>query len=311
MGLGTNHVTLTTADVFIPELWSDEVIAAYKSNLVIADLVTNMSMVGKKGDTFYIPKPTRGSPSAKAASTQVTLIAATETKNTYTVDQHWEYSRLIEDIVSVQAFDSLRQFYTEDAGYALAKKVDSFTHGLFKTLKGGSGATYTGAFVGDGSAWNPSANSNAGNPLSLTDDGIRTLLQKLDDADVPFRGRFMVIPPVEKRKLMGISRFTEQAFVGETGGQNTIRNGLIGDVYGVPVYVSTNCQTVQDTGAGTDQYACILSHKDAIMLITQQATRVQTQYKLEWLGDLFVADTIFGGGELRDDAGLVFVVPNS
>ena len=49
MGLGTNHVTLTTADVFIPELWSDEVIASFKANLVASDLVTNMDHVGKKG----------------------------------------------------------------------------------------------------------------------------------------------------------------------------------------------------------------------------------------------------------------------
>lgn len=30
MALGTNHVTKTTADKFIPEIWSDEIIAAYK-----------------------------------------------------------------------------------------------------------------------------------------------------------------------------------------------------------------------------------------------------------------------------------------
>jgi hypothetical protein len=39
MALGTNHVTKTTADKFIPEIWSDEIIAAYKKNLVAANLV--------------------------------------------------------------------------------------------------------------------------------------------------------------------------------------------------------------------------------------------------------------------------------
>ena len=77
MALGTNHVTNTTAATFIPEIWSDEIIAAYKNNLVLANAVNKMSHVGKKGDTIHIPKPTRGSASAKAASTQVTLIAAT------------------------------------------------------------------------------------------------------------------------------------------------------------------------------------------------------------------------------------------
>ena len=41
------------------------------------------------------------------------------------IDQHWEYSRLIEDITSVQALSSMRKFYTQDAGYALATRVDA------------------------------------------------------------------------------------------------------------------------------------------------------------------------------------------
>lgn len=310
MPLGTNHITLTTADVFIPELWSDEIIAAFKANLVATDLVTTMDHTGKKGDTVYIPKGTRGSPTAKAASTQVTLIAATETKNTYTINQHWEYSRLIEDIVGVQAFDSLRQFYTDDAGYALAKKIDSFVHGLGASLQ--SGTVYSTALVGDGTTtWSPSANTNAGNSASLTDDGIRRLIQKLDDVDIPFRNRAFVIPPVEKRKLLGISRFTEQAFTGESNSGNSIRNGLIGDLYAVPVYVSSNCPRVADTGTATDQFAGMLLHKDAIALIMQQNPRMQTQYKLEYLADLMVSDTIYGGGVLRGDAGVAFIVPDA
>ena len=57
MALGTNHVTGSgvangTAQTFIPELWSDEIIAAYKKNLVMANLVNKMSFKGKKGDTL-------------------------------------------------------------------------------------------------------------------------------------------------------------------------------------------------------------------------------------------------------------------
>ena len=48
MALGTDHVTKTTADKFIPEIWSDEIIAAYKKNLVAANLFSKMSFKGKK-----------------------------------------------------------------------------------------------------------------------------------------------------------------------------------------------------------------------------------------------------------------------
>ena len=121
----SGSVTTTTADKFIPEIWSDEIIAAYKKNLVLANLVMKMNFKGKKGDTIHIPAPTRGSASAKAAETAVTLIAATESEVQVSINKHYEYSRLIEDIVEAQALNSLRNFYTSDAGYSLAKQVDT------------------------------------------------------------------------------------------------------------------------------------------------------------------------------------------
>ena len=59
MALGSNHQTTTTGATFIPELWSDEVIAGYKKNLVLGNLVTKINHAGKKGDTIHIPKPVR------------------------------------------------------------------------------------------------------------------------------------------------------------------------------------------------------------------------------------------------------------
>ncbi len=116
-------VTTTIANNFIPELWSDEVIGAYKSNLVVANLVTKLSHKGKKGDSIHIPVPARGSATAKAANTQVTLSAATNSVVNVSINKHYEYSKLIEDIAEVQALASMRKFYTDDAGSALAKQV--------------------------------------------------------------------------------------------------------------------------------------------------------------------------------------------
>ena len=124
MGLGTAHTTVTTSDKFIPEIWSDEVLARYKSNLVLANLVTKVNFKGKKGDTLHIPVPARGSASAKAASTQVTLIADTATEVQVLINKHFEYSKMYEDIAEMQSLASMRRFYTDDAGYALAKQVD-------------------------------------------------------------------------------------------------------------------------------------------------------------------------------------------
>ena len=306
MALGTNQVTTSVANNFIPELWSDEVIGAYKSNLVVANLVTKLSHKGKKGDTIYIPVPARGSASAKAANTQVTLSAATNTKVTVSIDKHYEYSKLIEDIAEVQALASMRKFYTDDAGYALAKQVDTDLFALSEGLQGGTvGGTGAAAFEtavigGDGST---AYTGNSTNASDITDAGIRRMLLTLDDADVPMDNRVMVVPPICANDMLGINRFTEQQFIGSG---DAIKTGKIGQIYGVDIFISSNCPTP----AGTDR-AGVLMHKDALVLAEQVGVRSQTQYKQEYLGDLFTSDTIYGVAELRNDAGVAFVVPGS
>ena len=307
MALGSTHVPNTTANSFIPEIWSDEIIAAYKKSLVAANLFKKMSFTGKKGDTIHIPSPTRGVASLKAAETQVTLQAATETEVQVLVDKHYEYSRLIEDITEVQALSSLRRFYTEDAGYALSKQVDSSLIQLGRGFNGGNVANsaYAGAFSGaDGTtAYVAGANTGLG---ALTDAAIRRTIQRLDDNDVPMEGRFFLIPPSARNTLMGLARYTEQAFVGEVGGGNTIRNGEIGNLYGIPVFVSSNSDT---TSGSTACRVALLGHKDAAVLVEQQGVRSQTQYKQEYLGTLYTADTLYGVKELRDGSAFALAVP--
>jgi N4-gp56 family major capsid protein len=302
MALGTDQVTITTAATFIPEIWSDEIVAAYKKSLVAANLFKKMSFTGKKGDTVRIPSPTRGNASVKNANAQVTLIAATETDKVISINNHYEYSRLIEDIVEVQALSTLRRFYTDDAGYALARQVDTSLVQLGRTFNGGSGVTYSGAYIGgDGTT---AYNSGTPNASALTDAAIRRTIQRLDDADVPMEGRFFMIPPSSRNTLMGLNRYTEQAFVGESGNNNTIRNGEIGNLYGIPVFVSSNCDTA--TGAAR---ICLLGHRDAAVLVEQVGVRSQTQYKQEYLGTLYTADTLYGVAELRDNACFALAVP--
>lgn len=295
-----NNTTVTTAANFIPEIWSDEIIASYKKNLVLANLVMRMNFKGKKGDTVHIPAPVRGSASAKGATNAVTLIVNTESEVQVSINKHYEYSRLIEDIVEAQALTSLRSFYTGDAGYALAKQVDTDLVQLGRSFNGATvgtddyatSASSTKAYIGgDGTTVYNSASSNAS---ALTDAAIRRTIQRLDDNDVPMDGRFFIIPPSSRNTLMGLARYTEQAFVGNG---DAIRNGEIGNLYGIPVFVTSNA----DSGAGNSgaDRICLMGHKEAMVLVEQQAVRSQTQYKQEYLGTLFTSDTLYGVAALR------------
>ena len=309
----------TEAATFIPEIWSDEIIAAYQKNLKMAPLVKKLAMSGKKGDKIHIPKPTRGDANAKAADTAVTIIANTESELTIDIDRHFEYSRLIEDIVEVQALNSLRQFYTEDAGYALAVKVDTDLHSAGTGFGNGGSIVFsgsvaptdyqhTGCFFNDGGTTTQYTDDTIVAADVFTDAFFRDMIQKLDDNNVPMEDRVLVIPPSVRNTIMGIDRYVSSDFV---SGQ-AVQSGLIGNLYGVDIYVSANCATIEAAGDNTassvDTRAAMLFHRDAIVLAEQMSVRSQTQYKQEYLSTLYTADCLYGVQVYRPEAGFVLAI---
>lgn len=265
------NMTITTAAAFIPEIWSDEVVATYKANLVAANLVRNLNHSGKKGDTIHIPTPGRNAASAKVKDATVTYVTDTATDTAVVIDKHFEWSTQIEDIAELQALNSMRKFYTDDAGYALAKNVDSQ---IITDLDGASALTGGNAVITGVTDW---------------DASILVGLEALNDNDVPLEGRSLVVTPSCMTALMTEERFTEQQFIGDG---NAIKTGKIGQIYGVDVYMSTQ------VGTGNTEKA-FLFQRDAHVLATQQAVRTQTQYKQEYLADLFTADTVYGTKVIR------------
>ena len=296
-------VTNTSAAKFIPEIWSDEVIAAYKSNLIMANAVKKMSMTGKKGDVIHVPKPTRGVAHAKAAGTAVTIQNTVESEVLININKHFEFSRLIEDITEVQALASLRQFYTGDAGYGLAKQVDDDLFDLGKSFGDGDGSSFvnSGSFQinttsGALEAYDADGTADIG---AFSDAVFRGLIQKMDDADVPMDGRTFVVPPSLRNAIMGEDRYNSTDFVDGKGAVT----GKIGNLYGVDVLVSSNVP-VLETGVRGAQ----LIHKDTNVLAEQQGVRSQTQYKQEFLGTLYTADTLYGCQVMRPEAGFTLAV---
>ena len=299
----------TEANTFIPEIWSDEVIAAYQKNLKMSPLVKKLSMTGKKGDLIHIPKPLRGAASVKQENQKVNIQANTEQELTISINRHFEYSRFIEDIVDVQAQNSLRQFYTSDAGYALSLQVDTdlmnaatgFGDGTLD-LAAPTGADWVNSnslyFTSGGSLADFAAATVASGD-NFTDEGFREAIKILDDADVPMEDRCLIIPPAARKTVMGIDRYVSSDFRDD----RTVKSGLIGNIYGVDIYVSSNCPTLEANVRG-----CLFFHKDAIVHAEQMSVRSQTQYKQEYLSTLYTADTLYGVQVYRPEAGLVLAV---
>ena len=313
----------TTAAAFIPELWSDEIVAAYKRSLVMGDLVSRMPMMGKKGDTIHVPKPSRGSAYAKLENTAVTIQNETASHIDIIIDRHFEYSKFIEDITDVQALSSMRKFYTDDAGYALSTQVDNDLFYLGTALGDGTLVEYEDRTV-EGDDWVNDATfyNNVTTGLTefapdtvtpadvFTDAAFRGLVQKMDDANVPMDGRKFSIPPSLRNAIMGIDRYVSSDFVNGKG----VNTGLIGQLYGVDIYVTSNAPVAEDAAsnpaAGVDLRVATMFHTDTFVFAEQMGVRSQTQYKQEWLADLYTADQLYGKQVMRTDAGFNLIVPN-
>ena len=301
---------------FVPEQWSSEFIAPYKQSRVMTAAVTVWNFVGEYGDVIHVPVFVRGIAHTKAVETVVTPNVTNSTLTDVSIDKHIEYTVLLEKFAETQAMPALRRAYIEDAALAISMKIDWDLHLLGRSSPtttpavGGNvvGADYADAVIGSNGStvWDPTASANAGNAAALTDAGIRRLNRTMDDSAVPMQDRRLIIPPVELESLRGIARFTEQAFVGDG---STIRSGLIGNLYGVPVAVSQNCPFVLDGAASNDQRAGMLLHKGAFVLVEQLRVQAVTAFLSEFLATQLTWHTIYGVKEVRPTNVIPFIVP--
>ena len=276
MPLGTTQQTVTTGANFIPEIWANQVIAATESNLVFQAMCWDWSdPVKGKGDTIHIPGVSNLTSNAKAANTQVTLNAPTEDVTNLLINRHDECSFLIEDILDVQSNYNLMKYYTDKAGYAIARQRDVRINNLvsgFSQVLGAAG-------------------------VDMGDQQIRDSIEYLDLADAPMEDRNLVIYPDQKNALFAIEKYFRADFRGD-GQSKVLTKGRFGEIYGVPVSVTTNIGT--STGARLNT----MFQKEAIGVAQQNGPRTQSDYILEYLGNLVVVDFIYGEVETRDAFGV-------
>lgn len=276
MPLGTSQQTITTGANFIPEVWSAEVLRATENALVMAPLVKRFDAhVQNKGDTIHIPNVSNLTASVKSANTQVSLQAPTESVSNILINQHYESSFLVEDILKVQSAYDLMGEYTSKAGQSIAQQIDT---GLLSEY-----TNFTNTDVGTYGS-------------DITDAVVLAADEALDLANAPQEDRYFVIYPTQKTALLRLDKFVRADYVGQYQNPTMVRSGvnsryLWGDLYGHQVFYT---RQVTSTAGTPTQYHNVLFHKEAIALALQVAPRTQSAYILEYLGNLVVVDSIWG-----------------
>lgn len=221
-------VTTTTAANLIPEIWVDGINAYLERNLVFEQCVdTSLSgLVKGRGDVFHIPTMAEVSDAAKAAETLVTYAASTHAKVDLTIDQHRYAAKLVEDIAAVQSVPGLFEKEVAGMGYALAKTYDAFIESKVEAATTNSTALATDNVI--------------------TAAEIRGGMKTLMESDVDTNECHFIVSPALYTAMLGISDFVDASKMG--AGPSGLKNGQIGQLYGMPVLHSTVMGSSGTTG---------------------------------------------------------------
>lgn len=241
-------------------------------------------MVKGRGDTLHIPNISNLTANSKTQGSEVTTQRVTETETQISVNNWYETSFEIEDIVKIQSQYDLRSEYTSKSGYAIAAQIDTHLLGLYSSLT----STDVGTYGND-----------------ITDSVVVSAIQGLDEVDAPLEDRYFVIKPSQKAALMKLDKFVMATSLGQYDQPSPVRRGpnnryLWGDVYGIPTYY-TNQVTV--TAGTPTQTHNLLFQKEAFALALQASPRTQASYWQKDLAWLITVDVIYGYSVLRTTFG--------
>lgn len=288
----------TNADLApaIGEIWSPIVNEPLFPAAVASNFFTDLSSyMSDGGDIVHVPNIFTNVFSVQTQSTQGAGVvdagpAAVDT--TLTVSTHKYVAFLIGDLTARQMFKSVKlaEAYGREAQNLLIDALEASIFGLWSSL---------------------STNTVGDTATVLSDAEIVQAIEKLESLNYKTQaeGAFFFHPFVYWRQVSTISKYytwnTSQIAVIRDGnfGKMDVSRGLRGQVYGIPIYTSTNVVK------GLSTYRNLLAVPSAFGFAIQtkgaDRVRVQSQYMLQNLATLTVADIIYGVAVLREPAAVL------
>jgi N4-gp56 family major capsid protein len=276
----TEFIDNTTADVFIPELWSMEAIVARENQLVFANLVDRRFEKGLSfGDTIHVPGVSNLAARTKSINTAVTYETVTESNTDISIGTH-EYAAIaLENITRVQNNRDQLKLYAGKLGYALALAVDDVLAGLIDNFSQTVGTL----------------------AVELTDDELLRARQYLDDADAPQDSRVMIVSPAQETGLLKLDRFVHNDYdsVHGPGRETGLEKAYVSSFMGMPIYRSVNVEGTNSAGHDNGMF-----QKESLTLVMQIAPKTYHQFDIDYIVDKVVIEQLYGVREMRDDHGV-------
>ncbi|WP_100488561.1 phage capsid protein [Sporolactobacillus pectinivorans] len=242
-------------DAFIPKIWSARLLLALQNTLVFGQLnVVNRDYEGEisaQGDTVNIQEigdVTIGD------YTKNTNMSDPETLDGDTrqlvITQSKFFNFQVDDVDKAQQNPKVMDAAMQKAGYGLRNVADKFI-----------ASHYTDASNTIGTDAAPSSVDKTTAYEALVD-----LSTKLDEADVPEQGRYVVIPPWYEGLLLKDDRFVKS---GDMNSAIRLLNGQVGQAAGFSILKSNNAPHIPAGSGVLDNYKIIAGHAMALSFAEQ------------------------------------------
>ena len=252
---------------FIPEIWSARLLYALDKAHVATNLVNRNyeGVIANQGDTVHINSI--GAVTVKDYTKNTNIAdpeVLTTSDQTLDIDQAKYFNFQVDDVDKAQISGEIIDTAMGRSAYALADVSDAF---LLKTIANGVASANK---IGAKATLTALTASNVYENIVK----MRTLLDK---ANVPTTGRTIVVPPEVYALLLLDDRFAKS---GSDSGQNALLNGMVGRVAGFDVFMSNNCVSGTDGGAGSTAYFVITAQVAAATTYAEQIIKTEA-YRME------------------------------
>ena len=248
---------------FKPELWSALTLTALRSSLVYAQpALVNQNYQGEissQGQSVHIT--TIGDPTIGDYAPGDTIsYEDIETAGTdLVIDQGKYFAFKIDDVDKAQVLLNPMTQMAQNAAYGLRDKADAYVAGLYTGVAAANTIGSTGAPVDIHTS-----------PLDAYSKVLVPLRTKLNRANVPTEGRYVVASPEFIGSMLNDDRFVK---VGDSGTSEGLRNGFVGRAAGFDILESNNTpnpsgdtQVIQAGYPGAITYAEQILETEALRL---------------------------------------------
>jgi hypothetical protein len=239
---------------FIPELWSTQLLLAFRKQFVFGNLV-NRNYEGEirnQGDTVRITTPAAITVGNYTGT--ITYQTPTTAQQSLLIDQAKYWAFKLDDIEAAQANVSTMQMFMAESAVSMAQEVDADLAGLYT----GTGLTDITLDVGSDDHW----------------DKLVLAGQQLDEKNVPREGRWYVVTPKGYADLLKTTEFVHATASGDA----TIASGLVGQAAGFTVYKSNTV-----VNSATTYWKYMYGHNSAItwagQVVMTEALRRDAAFK--------------------------------